>query len=161
MYPLWKFIDFYWLRKPLLFHGFRCFFLMIFNGFHLYFLNFHWYYLIPIRISHLKIYWFLLITETNIFSLFSKGTPFENLLIFLLIQNGDGLDLCEMCGGAARTLKIAFRRRLRTGRNFDLVTGCDLGDPQIQREFKRYLDYHQVVVVTMAPNCRTWGHLIT
>ena len=77
--------------------------------------------------------------------------------IELLSQNGDGLDICEMCGGAARTLKIATRRRLKTGRNFDLITGCDLGDPRMQREFKKYLENHQVLLVTMAPRCRTWG----
>ena len=36
------------------------------------------------------------------------------------------MDLAEVCGGAARTSRLAVRRRLRAGRNFDLVTRCDL-----------------------------------
>ena len=83
--------------------------------------------------------------------------PTLDAALELLSQNGDGLDICEMCGGAGRTLKIAIRRRLKTGRNFDLVTGCDLGDPQTQRKFKEYLENNNVLLVTMAPNCRSWG----
>ena len=44
----------------------------------------------------------------------------------LLFQSGIGLDLCEICGGEARTSTIAIRRQLEVGENFDLVTHCDL-----------------------------------
>ena len=39
----------------------------------------------------------------------------------LLASAGEGLDMCELCGGEARTTQLAIRRRLTSGRNFDLV----------------------------------------
>ena len=35
-------------------------------------------------------------------------------------------DFCELFGGQGGVLKVGIRRRLRTGRNFDLTTGVDL-----------------------------------
>ena len=52
---------------------------------------------------------------------------------------------------------VATRRRLATGRNFDLVTQADLGDPATQGSAMRYLDKHNVLVVVMGPSCRTLG----
>ena len=45
-----------------------------------------------------------------------------------------GLDLLEMRGdpGAGRS-QLAFRRQFRSGRTFDIVTECDLSDPEIQQ----------------------------
>ena len=40
---------------------------------------------------------------------------------------GDGIDLCELCGREARPTRIAIRRRLKTGKNFDWTAGCDMG----------------------------------
>ena len=46
-------------------------------------------------------------------------------LITLLTEAGPGLDMCELCGGEARATTVAVRRRLKTGKNFDLVTHVD------------------------------------
>ena len=57
-----------------------------------------------------------------------------------LNQQEPGLDICELCGGLeARASQVAIRRRLRTGENFDLVCGVDLGDIPTQREVIKYL----------------------
>jgi len=50
-------------------------------------------------------------------------------LLVLLSRQGEGMDVCELCGGEGRTTQVAVRRRLHAGRNFDLVTGVDLGNP--------------------------------
>ena len=58
-----------------------------------------------------------------------------------LYKLGEGLDLCELCGGdQARTSQIAIRRRLRTGENFDLVTGYDLNKPNDQQAVWHYFE---------------------
>ena len=75
----------------------------------------------------------------------------------LLSEVGPGVDMCEFCGGVGRASTIAIRRRLRTGKNFDLVTNADLGDPTQQRIAMRYLDQHEVQVLVMGPSCRTLG----
>ena len=55
-------------------------------------------------------------------------------LTALLAEAGPGLDMCELCGGEARATTVAVRRRLKTGKNFDLVTHVDLNDPKVQRQ---------------------------
>ena len=57
---------------------------------------------------------------------------------------GDGVDLCELCGGEGRVSTIAIRRRLKTGTNFDLVTHWDLNDPAQQRLVKKYFEEQQL-----------------
>ena len=57
---------------------------------------------------------------------------------------GDGMDICELFGGEARPTTIAIRRRLKTGKNFDLVAGCDMRRPQNQRDFIQYLQRRNV-----------------
>ena len=68
-------------------------------------------------------------------------TPTLSAAVELLAKKGEGLDLCEICGGAARTLKVALWRCLKAGRNFDLVAECDLGDLRMQREFKNSITW--------------------
>ena len=36
-----------------------------------------------------------------------------------------GVDIVEVCGGAARTTYLCVRRQLTSGHNFELLTGCD------------------------------------
>lgn len=74
-----------------------------------------------------------------------------------LVKLGPGTDICEFCGGEARTTAVAIRRRLRTGINFDLVTCLDLGDPETQKKALKYLDEEEVLVLVMAPTCRSLG----
>ena len=61
-------------------------------------------------------------------------------LMTLLAEAGPGLDMCELCGGEARATTVAVRRRLKTGKNFDLVTHVDLNDPTAQRQVQRYIE---------------------
>ena len=70
---------------------------------------------------------------------------------------GHGLVMCELCGGEARTTRVASRLHLATGANFDLVTQVDLGRPVMQQMVLAYLDEHQVLVAVMAPSCRSLG----
>ena len=58
----------------------------------------------------------------------------------LLTEAGPGLDMCELCGGEARATTVAVRRRLKTGKNFDLVTHVDLNDPKVQRQVRKYIE---------------------
>ena len=81
---------------------------------------------------------------------------FEQALQYLETA-GPGYDICELCGGAARTSQVAIRRRLKTGKNFDLVTNVDLGIKKHQDEFLHYVEIHNVLVVVMSPSCRTLG----
>ena len=54
-----------------------------------------------------------------------KPLPFA-LVANRLKREGEGVDLCELSGGAARRTVIAIRRRLDSGRNFDLVAEIDM-----------------------------------
>ena len=40
-----------------------------------------------------------------------------------------------------------------------MANGCDLGDSRNQREFLEYLDKNNALLVTLAPNCRSFGPL--
>ena len=80
--------------------------------------------------------------------------------ISLLASAGKGLlDICEICGGEARTTQLGIRRRLATGRNFDLVCGVDLNSPTQQKKVLHYIREHQVMVVIMSPTCGPFGAL--
>ena len=73
------------------------------------------------------------------------------------IDFSESFDLCELCGGVGRPSQLAIRRHLKTGKNFDLVTGFDLGKPSDQKLVLQYIETCQVLVVIMAPSCRTLG----
>ena len=73
----------------------------------------------------------------------------------LCYGHNQSVDLLELCGGEGRTSQVAFRRGLSSGGNVDLTTGCDLGDPQVQKAVKHYLETCNVLVVFLQPNCRT------
>ena len=70
---------------------------------------------------------------------------------------GSGIDAAELCGGAARATKLAVRRKLRTGQNFDLITNVDLNNPRDQPETKKYAHENHVLVMVMAPTCGPFG----
>ena len=67
------------------------------------------------------------------------------------------VDLLELCGGEARISQVSFKRGLASGGDLDLVTGCDLGDPAVQRAVDHYLETCYVLVTVLQPNCRTTG----
>jgi hypothetical protein len=70
------------------------------------------------------------------------------------------VDLIELCGGPeGRISQVAFNRGLTSGGNLDIVTGCDLGDPNVQKALFHYLDKCYVLVTVLQPNCRSTGKL--
>ncbi len=67
------------------------------------------------------------------------------------------IDVMEICGGAGGVSKIAIRRRLRTGTNFDLITGGDLTNSSHVEQLLGYVKLHKPLVVVMAPPCTAMG----
>ena len=63
--------------------------------------------------------------------------------IYLLQPIGPGIDIAELCGGAARATTFAVCRSLRAGPNFDLVTGVDLNNCKDQELTKKCTDKRQ------------------
>ena len=68
-----------------------------------------------------------------------------------------GDDIVELCGGVSRITKVCVRRHLKSGGNYDLVTGCDLNTREGQRQFLDYLEVHRPLVVVMGPTCTPFG----
>lgn len=79
------------------------------------------------------------------------GNIEEALNIFQTLDSK--VDLVEICGGAARTSTVCIRKQLQVGRNFDLITQCDLNDPSQQQMVIQYFCDHKPLVAVMAPRC--------
>ena len=60
-------------------------------------------------------------------------------------------------GPEARTSQLVFRRRLRSGHNFDILCNADLGDPDTQRKVVHYIRDNEVLIVVMAHSYRSIG----
>ncbi len=59
---------------------------------------------------------------------------------YLADENNDGsIHVMEMFGGASGVTKCAIRRKLRTGKVFDVVFGVDLTDPVQQDILRTYV----------------------
>ena len=69
------------------------------------------------------------------------------------------LDICELCGGEARTSRLAIRRQLAVGKNFDLVCGVDLNSDHDQMYTEQYVKKHKPFIIVMAPTCTPYGKL--
>ena len=77
-----------------------------------------------------------------------------------MLKNGPpGHDVVEFCGGQARVSHWRVRRHLASGGNWDLVTSCNLNDPEVQRAASHYLDTAGAAVAVMAPTCTPYGPL--
>ena len=85
-----------------------------------------------------------------------QAQSFEDAMA-LLYHAGAGIDLCEFCGGEGRPSAIVIRRNLKTGKNFDLVFGIDLGKTADQKKALFYVKHNDVLVIVMAPSCRAMG----
>eukprot|EP00973_Karenia_brevis_P035514 4895122-Karenia_brevis.AAC.1 len=48
------------------------------------------------------------------------------------------IEICEVCGGEARTTQVMIRRHMRGGRNSDIVFGTD---PHEEREQRLLFEY--------------------
>ena len=69
------------------------------------------------------------------------------------------VELAEICGGVARTSRLAARRRKQHGPNFDMVVGVDLTVPSTQKQVLKYFQTVTVLVPGMAPVCTHYGPL--
>jgi hypothetical protein len=69
------------------------------------------------------------------------------------LPGGNAKDVVEICGGEAGVTKLSIRRRLSTGRNFDLKHGIDLSRREDQYYRLEYIDKHKPLFVVMAPPC--------
>ena len=58
-------------------------------------------------------------------------------------------------------MKLAMRRQLTTGKNFDLVTGVDLNNASEQYYVRQYFLTNDVLVAVMATTCAPFGPLGT
>lgn len=79
----------------------------------------------------------------------------EALHVLACIQSK--VDIVEVCGGTARTSRIAIRKHLKVGCNFDLVTDCDLNDTQQQSLVRQYFRKHKPLVAVLTPRCSAFG----
>ena len=68
-------------------------------------------------------------------------------------------DIVELCGGEGLTTYMCHKRHLRTGANFELITGVDLTDPEAQQMVRQYLRMTKPRVVVMGPICGPFGPL--
>ena len=69
------------------------------------------------------------------------------------------LDIVELCGGEGLTTYLSHRRKLKTGANFELITGVDLTARDAQEMVKRYLHFTKPRVIVMGPICGPFGPL--
>ena len=62
-----------------------------------------------------------------------------------------------ICGGEARTTRLAVRQRYETGPNFDLVCNIDLTKKGDAQQTYAFFDCNKVLVAVMAPICSCFG----
>ena len=71
--------------------------------------------------------------------------------------NRGNVDILELCGGEGLPGRIAVRRKLKSGGNFDIVTDCDLNDPHTQHQITTYIMQCKPLVVVLSPVCTPFG----
>ena len=70
--------------------------------------------------------------------------PIETLMSYLSQSELAGdVDIMEIWGGASGVSKVSLRRKLRTGRSFDLITGVDLTNPTERSAVMNYVRGHR------------------
>jgi len=88
----------------------------------------------------------------------SQYVPVHELSSYLATPEMRGIvDVMEICGGKGGVSKISIRRRLKTGKNFDLVTGGDLTNSVHAKHLFDYIEIHKPLVIIMAPPCTSMG----
>ena len=70
---------------------------------------------------------------------------------FKSCEIGVAVAFAEICGGEGKASQIGVRRRLDVGRNFDLVTGCDLTKQTDIDDLLKYVQKHKPLLVVMGP----------
>ena len=66
-------------------------------------------------------------------------------------------DIFELFGGVGNVTKVAVRRKLKSGRNFDIVCDIDLTKPSEVNELWHYVVKHKPKVLIAAPPCTSFG----
>eukprot|EP00973_Karenia_brevis_P016672 2282973-Karenia_brevis.AAC.1 len=64
----------------------------------------------------------------------------------------------EICGGVGGVSKLAVRRHLCAGTNFDLRHGVNLLDPSPKRSLWKYICDHKPLIIIMAPPCTAFAN---
>ena len=67
------------------------------------------------------------------------------------------IELAEICGGEARSSRLASRTKMRHGPTFDLVLGVGIAEPSHQQRVLQYFGTVTVLVAVMAPFCTPYG----
>eukprot|EP00435_Cladocopium_sp_Y103_P057491 s245_g19.t2 len=70
-----------------------------------------------------------------------------------------GVEIVELCGGEGLTTQMCVRRKLAGGHNFEILTGTDLTNEEVQRSVLEYLKLAKPLAVIMAPRCGPFGPL--
>ena len=68
------------------------------------------------------------------------------------------VEVMEVFGGLGGVSKIAIRRKLVTGENFDVVTGTDLSVPANQQALEMYVRKHKPLVAVGGPPYTAFGN---
>ena len=67
------------------------------------------------------------------------------------------MHVMEVYGGHGGVTRIAIRRGLTCGKNFDLAVGVDLLKPGESQKLLKYVDQYQPMVTVMGPPCTAFG----
>ena len=66
-------------------------------------------------------------------------------------------NICEIVRLESVSIRLCIRRRPRSGKNFDIVTGHDVADPDVKLEILRYIRKHKPLFVIMGPPCAAFA----
>ena len=64
-----------------------------------------------------------------------------------------GVEIVEICGGKEIISYLVIKRKLRSGRGFELITGVDLSTTENHRKVCEYVKLEKPLVIVMAPVC--------
>jgi hypothetical protein len=67
------------------------------------------------------------------------------------------IHMMEVFGGWGGCTRLAIRKKLRTGQNYDLTTGINLLDKAEVRKLHYYVDQYKPDVIVLAPPCTAFG----
>ena len=88
----------------------------------------------------------------------AKHVPLSQVSVFLSQSQCAGvIDVMEICGGEGGVSKVCIRRKLKTGKNFDLISGHDLTTKASQEALYHYIQQHKPAVIIMGPLCTAFG----
>ena len=85
----------------------------------------------------------------------------DEVFVFLQGHNSphtqSKLHVVEIFGGHGGVTRIAIKRKLKTGQNFDINVGIDLTVAREKSKLLHYIDEHRPAVVVMGPPCTAFS----